>query len=144
VIRSWGCNYITCSVCKTNFDYTTGNKTIDGNHQHIQTFLNTTTKALDRFGHDSLDNTLLGHVDQLVPNTPSLARILSTLSKVYKNSIHAKNTSMQIAKEYELYKSSQYAYKAYYRALVIIEEHHVKKTLTNEVLKNIIEKLKKL
>ena len=144
VIRSWGCNYITCSVCKTNFDYTTGKKTIDGNHQHIHTFLNTTTKALDRFGHDSLDNTLLGHVDQLVPNTPSLTRILSALSKVYKNSIHAKNTSMQIAKEYELYKSSQYAYKAYYRALVIIEEHHVKKTLTNEVLKNIIEKLKKL
>ncbi len=147
VIRSWGCNFITCSVCKTNFDYTTGHKTTDGNHQHVSTVLNTTIKASERFGHDNnIQTQLLVDIDRLVPNTPSLARIISVLSSVYnkateQTALNKSSNNLQIAKEYEVYTQNQHAYKTYYRALVTIGDHHDKKTLTTNVLTMILEKL---
>jgi hypothetical protein len=32
VEKSFGCNNITCSVCRTNFNYVTGEKCVAGNH----------------------------------------------------------------------------------------------------------------
>jgi len=143
VIRSWGCNFITCSVCKTNFDYVTGNRTVDGNHQHDRTVLNTSTRASDRFSHPGIDKSLFEEIDQLAPCSPSLTRIIGVLSSVYgKTNTNSSLTNLKIAKEYEVYKQHQYAYKLYYRALANLEEHHVKKTLTNDVLRTILEKIK--
>ena len=150
VIRSWGCNFITCSVCKTNFDYTTGVKTVDGNHQHVHTTLNTTTKLSERISCLDIDKSLLIQIDRLAPGEPVLTRIISLLANVYNananvkvNANANKNNSayLQIAKEYEKYKCAQYAYKAYYRALVNIEQHNVAKTLTDEILMKTVEML---
>lgn len=148
VIRSWGCNFITCSVCKTNFDYVTGNKTIDGNHQHVHTSLNTTIKLSDRISCLDIEKALLIQIDRLAPSEPILTRIISLLANVYNGNTnlnantHKNNCAyLQIAKEYEKYKCAQYAYKAYYRALVNIEQHNVAKTLTNEILRKTVELL---
>lgn len=36
VIRSYGCNFITCANCQTNFNYINGTRTLAGNHHNIQ------------------------------------------------------------------------------------------------------------
>lgn len=142
VIRSWGCNFMTCSVCKTNFHYETGEITNAGNHHDITTTLKQNNKPSVRYvGEYPADiMELIIRIEDMIPKTETLQPIIKLLTKITKHNDGNSTTSdvdtykENIAKHFEKYKMYQHKNKKYYKIMQTIEEHHVQKTLTKEKL----------
>lgn len=139
VIRSYGCNHITCSVCKTNFNYVTGEKTVAGNHDNTTTILRNTLKLSDKYMDEYPEEIMnrLRDIEDMIPVQVTLTHALNILMKENSNN----KTKNMIAKEYERYMLYQYKKKTYYKIMNTIQDHHISKTLTKEILNKIISVL---
>lgn len=97
VERTWGCNFMTCPYCKTNFDYTNGKKSEKGNHS--EQVLVEKQKTLVNIFSNNVDEKIL----------PILQKIDLLLPKQIKLS------SAMDAKHYELYILNLYYSKMYFK-----------------------------
>ena len=144
VIRSYGCNFITCSVCKTKFDYTTGLPSDQGNHQNDTTIVNKSMKPSERYCMDYPLEIIemLCDLEAKFPNTVTIESIIRILTDVVKLRTTDGDTCQvrksNIAKHYEKYVVAQHRMKQYYKALAAVEDHHTNKTLNAQVLKTLI------
>ena len=142
VIRSYGCNFITCSVCKTKFDYTTGLPSDQGNHQNDTTIINNSMKPSERYGMDYPLEIIemLCDLEAKLPNKVTIAFIIKILTDVVKlkTGDTCQVRKSDIAKHYEKYVVTQHMMKQYYKALAVVEDHHINNTLNTQVLKTLI------
>lgn len=160
VIKSYGCNFMTCSVCKTNFHYETGEITKAGNHHNATATVTTSLKPSVRWSDDyANDNSgilsLLAQIEAKTSHEQSLTPIMNDLTKIRKYTIDnhehltiddslIKTTKEHIAKHFERYKIAQYRHKSYYRIMRNIEYHHNMQTLTASLLRDMIKMIEKI
>jgi hypothetical protein len=144
VTRSWGCNYITCSVCKTNFDITTGKKTSSGNHQDTSLVLSNTIQKLNiKYGQKYPIGIikLLLVIDNLEPEQYDFKNVLAILLKC-KNldgdpEKYRKMSLLSI--RYEKFKKTQQKYSEYLNTIKSIIDHETTKPFDVKFLENAIE-----
>lgn len=124
ITRSYGCNFITCSICKTNFHYVTGQRTSVGT-DHPQ--------------HLVIKNKTLS---DMIPE-PEFKDILDTLSeqepkqfKLSRNDLTKEPSILGklFVKQSESIKKS----KAYFTTIRNIEKEYAKGTLTKDILRTIV------
>lgn len=145
VLRSFGCNYMTCSVCKTNFHYETGQIATAGNHHDATVSIVKSTRPSRHFQQEYNSDilNLLVEIESRQPKQETLQPVLKLLTRVKKQSMCIDSPECdlikdQIAKYYEKYKKSQNEQKRYNQLLLTIEEHHVQKTLSTDILIKIL------
>lgn len=144
VIKSWGCNYITCAVCKTNFDYTTGNRSISGNHQDTTIILNKSDKKLYIMFREKYSNSIcnmLATVDNFEPKEFSFNNVLSTLLKCKKLSESKdKQRVMQILSyRYEKFNKNKAKFSKHLKIKKSIIEKESTENLSEEFLSKVIK-----
>lgn len=123
VIKSSGCNNMTCAICKTNFDYITGKVCEFGNHDPLQ--IHMTQDDLDLYRivdlllpKSNLTNDHKFLLQQLQSHRPKPFTFQKILSLLTKRDVCLKG----ISKAYEKYKRSQYSIQMYFRFLEQIYE----------------------
>lgn len=137
VVRSFGCDHITCAVCRTNFDYVTGKRCTAGNH--------TSDEKLVLNPHDSLVE-LYSHLTRFSDFKASLQTIDSmrpTHYNVNAVAVLIKNDAspVRIATEYARHVKFKHANKRYQRCLSKIEELVKKDALDVDALQGIVDYL---
>jgi len=143
VTRSYGCNNITCSNCKTNFDYVTGKRTIAGNHSDDTIKLKTYSKPsliLEKENYDDLYIlNLLRKIEAKEPEPYSFSKIITVIKKYmdleskmeYDNLQKIKN---ELALKYEKYRLVQFEKQKFFKCMMTVQEHYKNKSLSEEVL----------
>jgi hypothetical protein len=143
VTRSFGCNFITCSVCKTNFDFVTGKKTKVGNH-------NTTTLVLKKLSNQKpsilyakfYDFEIIDKIkkfESLEPKDYVFQNVLNLLTKT-SNPYESVRITRLICKSYEIYKLNQVLRKRYYQFINYIRESHERNSLNINLVESLIVK----
>lgn len=134
VIRSWGCDNMTCPVCKINFSYTTGKRVVDGNHQNI-------TIKLKKTFYDDISEKyknkealeILMKIQNKKPNTPRI----DTFLKKYKAN---PDKAIKLAPyKYEEIKQAEIKMETYFKILEYITNSS--ENLSNEELLALLELL---
>lgn len=125
VIRSYGCNMMTCSVCRTNFDYTTGKLTQAGNHNAHETFeVKTSSSPSERYVgvySERIFNVLL----QIEKKKPLEIKVTSTLNALKRfKETPSDDLAKQVAVLYEKHFMNKIKQKHYYKCMIKIEELH--------------------
>jgi hypothetical protein len=149
VIRSYGCNNITCSICKTNFNYISGLISQAGNHDNspalninssssINSIVNT-IKPSDHYkdDYDMSIIKLLCLIEEKSPVNYSFDNVLKSLENVVKNGFN-NILGKRVCLSYERYKVYLVNQKKYSKAMNVIKENHDNKTLDENILKKIL------
>lgn len=139
-----GCNAITCAVCKTNFDYISGKVSPFSNHgKSIYFDLKQDYKLSQEYLNDYPKNMikLLYDIESLKPNLPDFNKIIKYLDKVLSEKQSAQQSKEKLCKLYYNYNIQNNDMKNYYNHLKNIENHHKNKTLTCDILQEIIKTL---
>lgn len=122
VEKSEGCNFITCSVCKTDFHYLTGKFETLGSHGKNKMLEKRTTKYnfdfKDKYAQDI--SSLLAAIEQMEP--------IVIMPKILK--------------DVEKYLIAKSKYMYYVSICNSIEEAHIKEKISIEYLEDIIAHLK--
>lgn len=137
VIRSYGCDNITCSICKTNFDYITGKNTVAGNHSNDTLVLKKTNKVSQLY-IDLVNKSLIKYFLEIDKLKPPQYNFDDFTEYVMNN----KNDSNKLCLYYEKYKISKIQNKFYTQLIRCIDNHIKDKTLDNNTLEYIIDNLK--
>lgn len=135
-----GCNAITCAVCKTNFDYISGDISPFSNHgKSIYFDLKENYKLSQEYLNEYPKNIikLLYDIESLKPEVPNFNKIIKYLDKV----LSEKQSKEKLCKLYYNYNIQNNDMKNYYNHLQDIENHHKNKTLSLEILEEIIKTL---
>lgn len=153
VIRSFGCNHITCSQCNTNFDYTTGQLCKAGNHSNAILTLRTNYKPSNIYienkkNKQNTDNIkLLVDIENKEPSIYSFNNILNIFKKFKKESDENLNSDVldkyktKISIEYEKYKMSHFKQQIYFKYLIYIQKKIESNDLKQNELYKIFEKI---
>lgn len=72
VIKSWGCDNMTCPVCKINFSYTTGERVKHGNHQDTTIVIKETFYEMVADKYPEKDLELLKEIEAKKPVLPKV------------------------------------------------------------------------
>ena len=135
-VKSQGCNSITCAVCRTNFDYLTGEHSISGNHTHDEALgLKEHVSLLEMYQNynDELKEILV-EIDAKHPKIPTLKPIISLLEK--------DANSEEITKKYSSYLLRMCKISNYMNAIGAIEhESRTEEGLTKDFLLNVLGSL---
>jgi uncharacterized Zn finger protein (UPF0148 family) len=136
VIKSEGCNDITCSVCRTNFYYVTGELSRHGNHtanepstvikSNVDTLYKRYSSSYPRLGN------IFIQLDNLKPKRTAYNTLVSFL----------KNETQDIKllnEHYEKYVIYKYKTTRYTRVIDEIEELHTTNKITHRNLNNYIQ-----
>jgi hypothetical protein len=140
-VKSYGCNNITCAVCKTNFDYITGKLSEYGNHDNVTVSLTNYDKLTNVLKNDEKykDNSefliILKRIENLQPQSYSFTNVINILQKYIDNEKDI-NLHLLISK-YEKYKLSQIENKKYFKYIIKLQEYYEKKELDFSKLKEI-------
>ena len=144
VIRSYGCNNITCSICKTNFDYETGKRTSAGNHSNDTLVLKKYDRPFIIIFRESEDSVLLNYlrrIENKEPENYSFNNVLFLLKKYINEPSESQEeinkSENLIAERYELYKKLQKKKQEYHKYILLIQEEYLNKTLTKEFVMKI-------
>ena len=124
VVKSEGCNDITCSICKTKFHYRTGVIGGHGNHTHVSLKLkDPTSYRLSQLYYRKYSNrviSLLAIMENLEPlQVGNISPIVNMITKL--NVKPNKELESQIAKKYMLYKQNKNDNELYFKSLVEIQ-----------------------
>lgn len=156
VVRSFGCNFITCSICKTNFDYTSGQITHSGNHHDADY---KPKKEIDILTLIINDETLSDDIKSDIiniknkePTIYSLNNVLkyfrsivelqeSTREPEYINRLTDK-LSDYLAENYEKYIINKNTYKNYITQINKLKEAHENKNINKDITTSILAQLK--
>ena len=148
VVRSYGCNNITCSICKTNFDYVSGNITIAGNHSN-DSYNPKVYNKLSIILRDDYDSEILNYlrkIEDKEPESYSFNNIITLLKKYLQiegdnidnsHNFELKRLASKISENYEIYQQKKSLKKDYFQIVNTIQDHHNEKTLTIDILKKI-------
>lgn len=125
VVKSEGCNDITCSICKTRFDYITGEIGGGGNHTNTSlTLKNPTAYRLSQLYHKKYSSTvitLLARIESLEPiKVMDIASITKMIIKI--DIKENKELENHISKKYMLYKQNKRNNELYFKSLVEIQK----------------------
>lgn len=137
IIREYGCDMMTCSVCRTNFNYTNGRVTLSGNHnQHEKFDIIKERRLRDSYTVGSCDELVMNAITQienLEPKVYSIDSFVKILTDV-------KCGSNSLSKEYQKFKNSSIKVKRYFRIIEgIIYDGNPKMY----ILQGIIDELKR-
>jgi hypothetical protein len=151
VTKSQGCDNITCSICKTNFDFITGKITSAGNHSDDTLTLKnhdlqpSIILAKDKKYNEEFLN-LLRKIENKKPKDDSFKIVLSWLKRYIflEEKMNGKEFEYndpdyeeilnKISKRYENYKLSLNKKQAYFKYIALIQKFHAKNELTYEIL----------
>jgi hypothetical protein len=137
-VKSYGCNNITCPVCKVNFHYLTGERIDQGNHDNVTIVLKQTPdlKALPY-----MDIEFVKLLDVIKAGKPRV--VVGYGSHTNTNTSKSSGT-ITSAKQYERKAKNKILCKAYAGCLETLFEHHEKNTLSLTVLEIIVRKVESL
>ena len=140
VVRSYGCNNITCSICKTNFDYISGKVTVAGNHSKDTLVLKQQKKISRLLSEEKYDQIIVDYmieIENKQPENYSFTNIISILKKYMsmenedpKNIKELEKMERKMVENYEIYQKTKYKNKEYYKHMILIQEAYEKKNIT--------------
>lgn len=139
VLRSWGCNAITCALCRTNFDYVTGRRCAAGNHTNDEKVVLTTPATLSALFLENKQEEnekqigilqLLGIIDDIKPVDYSYANVANLVNK--------QDSNKTLATKYAKYVRVKYNIKRYQACVNKIEELIQSDGLTKVKLEEIL------
>jgi hypothetical protein len=143
VVKSYGCHNMTCSICKTNFDYISGRITKAGNHSNDTLVLKTNHKLSNILSEKEEYNTtiinLMRRIENKEPENYSFNNIILLLKKYIDAEEKNDTKSMiklmsEMAKTYEIYKERKNEKEKYIKYISNINETLNKNELTEEFL----------
>jgi hypothetical protein len=149
ILKSEGCNDMTCTSCNTNFFYDTGTQGGHGNN-HNETINITVNASLSKYFHEYLyENDLLDLINKFEtfeiksPNNESVIKLLSTYMYELKttNINNVEKFAEQISIAYNKYLKKFYSNKKYTTLKVLLEKHCKEKTLTKQIIIDCIKQL---
>lgn len=123
VFKNEGCNYITCSNCSTNFEYTTGELSSHGSHNiKLNIDLNQTYKLSFSYKHKVPEHllSLLLDLENLEPKKLNKNMILVPIKEYYQT--NNRNVAKKLVKQLEKYYLNQYKVRDYIKYMIKIEE----------------------
>ena len=154
VTKSYGCDNMTCSICKTNFNFITGKISSAGNHSDDSlTLMNHNLQPSILFAKDGKYDekllNLLRKIENKKPGDDSFKIVLSWLKRYiileekmngkefdYKNPDYEEILN-KISRRYENYKLSLNKKHSYFKFITLIQKYHEKNELTYEILEKI-------
>ena len=146
VIKSVGCNYITCAVCRTNFDYISGEKAAHGNHTHDTPLSVREHNTLYELYADDYKTKrevleLFIEIDALMPTSTDV-KILSKIIQKQKEKEFDRKDKQILAKKYSQYLQSCMRSKIYRKEVTKIKIAHESGVLCEDLLEEILYNLK--
>jgi transposase-like protein len=142
VERSGGCLSITCSNCKTLFDYNTGER---GGHGSTNPDLCVKESYfLSHELHENYDTQIIELIQKIESTKPTVNShsdsVLKYLIKIPedKESVNRTEYLLKIVKIIEKYNLSKQSYKKYNNIMSTIEKLHIDKELTHQKLIEIL------
>ncbi len=130
IVKSLGCNSMSCTRCKTNFNYATGNKTISGNPHNVdfifkeyKTLYTEYSSFLKGKGWNS-ELLKLKEFNRITPKKPPENLYLSYLQKMMKKEKVSKASKARLGIKYREYIIRNFLYTSYYKCANIIEERY--------------------
>jgi hypothetical protein len=156
VQKSDGCNYMTCAVCNTHFDYITGQPTDVGNHGKNTDVRVQKTLLLSRVYADLYAQTILDLLDEIENMKPTvvpfdqIVKILVDIKKAQSpdeitgviDEKAVKELKIKLAKQLGKYFSGKVVYKKYTNLIANIEKLHEEHKLDSEELEKMKHSLK--
>ena len=139
VVKSYGCHNMTCSICKTNFDYVSGKVTVAGNHSNDTLVLRKQKKISRLLSEEKYDPIIVNYmigIEDKEPEIYSFTNVISILKKyITMENEDPKNKELErmerkMVENYEIYKKSKYKNKDYYKYMISIQEAYEKKNIT--------------
>jgi hypothetical protein len=155
VVRSYGCNYITCSICKTNFDYITGHITSLGNHSNDTATLKIQKPLSIQMMENNIEDkgiyNCMRKIETLEPENYSFNNIISEFKKYVKleNETLEKGEDLStiendlerlreiIILNYQKYQDKRIKKQKYFKLVDEIDEAYNNKTLNIEFINKI-------
>lgn len=137
VIRSYGCDMITCSVCRTHFNYNTGEQTTVGNHNaHEQFVVKKNLTLNDRYNglYSSEIMILLIKIQDYLVVEISIDSVINLILKQEENK--------KVSKKFEMYILNKTKRKHFIKCIEKIEELHNDKKINILILDKILETFK--
>jgi hypothetical protein len=152
VVKSYGCHNMTCSICKTNFDYITGKITVAGNHSNDTLILKKQQKISKILLDECYDPIIVNYmirIENKEPENFSFNNIITLLKKYItienedpSNIKELEKLELKMVENYETYKKYKYKNKNYYKYILSIQEAYENKKLTLTFLVSIDNSLK--
>jgi hypothetical protein len=144
VIKSEGCNSITCSICKTKFDYITGDVGGGGNHTDTSLKLkNSKSYRLSQLYHKQYSNRVITLLVLIESFEPGNVMNIGGITKMLNKTNLTKEIENQVAKKYMIYKQNKKNNELYFKSLVeiqsIIHEKVSEKDLIGSLQRIIVE-----
>ena len=156
VVKSFGCNNITCSICKTNFDYISGKITVYGNHS-LDTLELKNPKPLSIIfiEDENIDNGIIANcmrkIENNEPENYSFNNVISEFKKYFNlesetlekggNLKDIENDLEKIREKisinYQEYQKIRFLKKEYFKFIEILKEHYENKTINIEIANKI-------
>lgn len=154
VVRSFGCNAITCAVCRVNFDYVTGNKCIHGNHTSDGALnMKTTPETLVQIygGTYPTYTDMLSRIDAAKPAEYQFTRVTSLLIAASSSAaasdsdrVPLESVKHKIAIRYGKFIKFQQASKAYHTHVRQLDEWHRENVLNEQCLKTLVQSIESI
>lgn len=142
ILKSDGCNSMTCSHCQENFDYLSGNKGGGGNNHNAPIHFTEKFTLIYKDKLEKLQSTQMMHaIEMLEPKELTNKSLMSLLKKRERDANGSYDRKI-INSLIRLF-VNQYKVKSYYKAMKEIEEQILASTLTIEKLDSIHDHLVK-
>jgi hypothetical protein len=144
VIKSYGCDNMTCAVCSTNFDYNTGKVCVPGNHDPVVVKPIESSKLSQRYvgSYSGEIIFLLKLIESCEPKDYTDKTLCGMMKRMTIEKGGNTDDDHSVSKEYEKYKKTQIAHKNYYKIMTQINDRHIAKSLDGPFLKGILGFLK--
>lgn len=142
IVKSEGCNGMTCAKCKTVFDYATGEKANHGSSNfkvkdEIPSFFDSISDLVLKSRKPKLFGRLIREIESEKPPAPSDQNIATTLFEVKSGVCEVDEAVNIIAKYFEKYNEELVVYRAYIAHLNEIENALREGNLTSTLLHRI-------
>ena len=144
VVKSEGCNNITCSICKTNFCYRTGEIINDGNHDYRVLKLKEYKLSGKIIEENKYSKEIIMMIIEIESNEPKKSNIIDVIKNIkeididkLKQSKTGNSLINTISKKYSKYREHKEEYEIYYKKLLDIDMYNEKKMQEND-MKNVL------
>lgn len=140
VMRSFGCNNMTCSVCGTHFHYVTGKRNGIGNHANTKTILKS-AKTLSEtilYETDELDTVTIELIKRVETLHPKVDYYYKSIEKIIEED---KKKSTKLFTLYEKMVMEQSKVRKYNMFMEAIEKMYRKKKYNVNKLRFMVESL---
>ena len=155
VFKNEGCNSITCSNCKTNFEYTTGHL---GGHGSNNAKLNIDLNQRHKLSYSYKDHIseqlmpLLLDIEHLEPKLINKDTLLVLIKEYFETknkivddqSMLTNRAAKKLAKQLERYYLNQYKVRDYMTYMVELEDLLIHNKITKDNMNQILKNIKSL